>query len=238
MAYKTEYYTVEETRSRVNFVNFDDVGICRPKFIYFKVSGLWPNKRHFAFFDRINVSNYINTDNRNITDYGSLSRNDQLRNPGDKYTSETGFPQELGGPDTAIYSDANGVIEGIFYLQSNSALNFPNGTRTFEFFDTTRADPDIAISYAAATYVSDGGIENYETEYYTVVVEKSKQVWVPDPPSNTSSSSNNDNDAYTSPYATVYNSSGRVGTFTYTGSGTPDHTVQVSTSSDWTRTGD
>ena len=197
MPYVTEYYTEEVTYSRINFVNFDDIGICRPKFIYFKVSGLWPNKRHFAFFDRINVSNYINTDNRNITDYGLLGRNDPLRNPGDKYASENGFPAELGGPDQAIYSDANGVIEGIFYLQSNASLNFPNGTRTFEFFDTTSADPDTAISYAAATYVSDGGIENYETEYYTVEEEKSRQVWEPDPPSNNSNSNNNDDDGPT-----------------------------------------
>jgi hypothetical protein len=74
MPYVTETLTIE--KSKVDFTGFDDVAICRPKFIYFEVDGLMPNTRHFAFFDSTNVTNYINTSIATIDAFSNLGRND------------------------------------------------------------------------------------------------------------------------------------------------------------------
>lgn len=182
----TESYTYYQTKSRVNYDGFEDISIARPLFIYFKVDGLRPNTRHFFFFDNKNVTNYVNTDSVNINDYYNLPRNDPKRTPGEKYTSETGFPTALGGPTSEIYSSDTGTIEGVFYLQSNNTLNFPAGTRTFSCVDVSVLDLENAISLSQQQFVIDGGIEKYSVEYYKVkktgTRSYSYKVWVDDPP--------------------------------------------------------
>jgi len=161
------------TRSRVNFTGFDDATIARPKFIYFKVIGLRPQDRHFFYFDGVNVTNYVNTDEA-VDDFYGLPRNSNKRNPGDKYITETGFPTELGGPTAEIFSDTNGTIEGVFYLQSNDDLNFPTGNREFTVLNISEYDIAGSTSTSTEIFTIDGGIENYETEYYKVYVAPAK----------------------------------------------------------------
>lgn len=155
------------TRSRETYTGFEDISICRPRFIFFKVSGLRPNTRHFVFFDKINVTNYVNTDSFTYAQRETLSRNSVLRNPGEKYVGETGFPAEQGGPTSVIRSDDAGEIEGCFYLQSNGDLNFPAGNRQMVFLDISAYKPLEAISYATTSFTVDGGIEDYLRTYYT-----------------------------------------------------------------------
>lgn len=155
------------TRSRETYTGFEDIPICRPRFIFFKVAGLRPNTRHFVFFDKVNVTNYVNTDSFTYAQRETLSRNSVLRNPGEKYVSETGFPTEQGGPTSVIRSDDAGEIEGCFYLQSNGDLNFPAGNRQMVFLDISAYKPLEAISYATASFTVDGGIEDYLRTYYT-----------------------------------------------------------------------
>ena len=164
----TESYTYYVTKSRSVYTGFDDVTIARPKFIYFRVSGLRPNERHFFFFDNINVTNYVSTDSVTVEDFYSLSKDDARRNPGEKYVDETGFPTALGGPTSEIYSDDTGTIEGVFYMQSNDALSFPAGTRNFTVLDISKFDPTNSTSQATQEFTSDGGIENYRIDYYQV----------------------------------------------------------------------
>lgn len=173
---RVESTTIYTTQSRSVFTGFDDVAIARPKFIYFKVSGLRPNDRHFFFFDGINVTNYVTTDAVTVEDFYNLPRNDSRRNPGEKYKSATGFPTELGGPTSEIYSDDTGTIEGVFYLQSNSTLSFPAGTRNFTILDISKFSPNTATSQATQEFTSDGGVENYRIDYYTVATPSSKTV--------------------------------------------------------------
>jgi len=164
----TESYTYYVTKSRSVYTGFDDVTIARPKFIYFRVSGLRPNERHFFFFDNINVTNYVSTDSVTVEDFYNLSKDDARRNPGEKYVAETGFPTALGGPTSEIYSDDTGSIEGVFYLQSNDALSFPAGTRNFTVLDISKYSPNESTSQATQEFTSDGGVENYRIDYYSV----------------------------------------------------------------------
>jgi hypothetical protein len=163
-----ESYTYYVTKSRSVYTGFDDVTIARPKFIYFRVSGLRPNERHFFFFDNINVTSYVSTDSVTVEDFYGLSKDDSRRNPGEKYVDETGFPTALGGPTSEIYSDDTGTIEGVFYMQSNDALSFPAGTRNFTVLDISKFDATNSTSQATQEFTSDGGIENYKIDYYQV----------------------------------------------------------------------
>jgi hypothetical protein len=172
----TESYTYYVTKSRSVYTGFDDITIARPKFIYFRVSGLRPNERHFFFFDNINVTNYVNTSTVTANDFYNLSKNDPQRNPGEKYVNETGFPTELGGPTSEIYSDDTGTIEGVFYLQSNDALSFPAGTRNFTVLDISKFAPAQSTSQATQEFTSDGGIEDYRIDYYRVARTGTRQV--------------------------------------------------------------
>jgi len=188
----TETYYVSVTNSRSNYTGFNDVTIARPKFIYFQATGLRPNARHFVFFDKVNVTNYVNTSIGTINDFNNLSRNDPKRNPGEKYINETGFPTALGGPTASIFSDDEGKIDGVFYLQSNSTTNFPTGTRILSVLDISTYAPDAATSYCSGQFTIDGGIENYSVSYYTTQEARTRYVADPapdpDPPSNNGSS--------------------------------------------------
>lgn len=176
--YRDETYTYEVEQSSTDFSGFDDITVCRPKLIYFKVTGLRPNTRHFAFLDTTNVTNFINTSIATINDFKNLGRNDRKRNPGELYVNETGFPTALGGPTGSIFSNAEGKIEGVFYLQSNATVNFPAGTRKLAFIDISALNPEVSLSYANGIYSANGGIENYNVNYYTVQKTGTRQVWV------------------------------------------------------------
>ena len=163
------------TKYRTSYTGFSDATICRPKFIFFRVTGLRPNTRHFAFFDKVNVTNYINVDLYNYDTRAGLDRNSLLRNPGEKYRGETGFPADFGGPSSVMRSDDAGTIEGCFYLQSNNSINFPTGNRQLVFLDISSYKPNEAISYAVASFTADGGIENYLLSRY----QKRVRYWDP-----------------------------------------------------------
>ena len=132
---RTAYRTAYETREQD--IGFDRIPVIRPNFTYFSFSGLRPNTPHWIFFDGKNVTKWTNT-SYNAADYNNLERNDPIRIPGEKYIDSTAFPTELGGPTAAsgpVYTDASGNLDGLFYIQSNSALSFPTGNRTLAVLD-------------------------------------------------------------------------------------------------------
>ena len=194
-AYKTAYETMEEN------LGYDLIPIIRPNFTYFSFSGLRPNSPHWIFFDGKRITHFCNT-SYNAADYNALSRNDSIRNPGDKYIHETAFPTELGGPTAAagqpVYSDAQGNLDGLFYIQSNATTSFPTGNRTLVVTDISILDKEECLSWAQAEYSAIGEYELYyqfqqayqeayeETYQYTTSYEEeyqyNVQTWVDDPP--------------------------------------------------------
>lgn len=84
----------------------------------------------------------------------------------------------------ALYSDANGEINGVFVIPNNTGISFPVGKRKFTLYDTAqRADITDELrrrrstSYASAWYVAHGSnvtithqIERTETTTVTTVV--------------------------------------------------------------------
>jgi hypothetical protein len=180
MAWVTVYDTV--TRTAEQDLGYDLIPICRPKFVFFKFSGLRPSTPHWIFFDGKEVTKWVNT-SYTLDDYNNSSRNSNLRNPGDSYLNATSFPSSLGGPTAAsgpIGSDATGSIEGVFYIQSNASLSFSTGKKVLSAIDISVPNKQNSLSYAQAEYSAIGQNQLYYEYQYQEQVPR--QVWVEPPP--------------------------------------------------------
>lgn len=204
MSYVTKYRNVTkegtrevtEERYRTDTANlgYEEIPLHRPKIIYFEFQGLRPNIPHWIFFDGVQVTNYCNT-SKTLSDITNAASDSPYREPGDQFINETGFPADLGGPTgTPLYSDANGELSGLFYLQSNSTLNFNTSVDGLNFvaIDISVLDRDEALSYGAVKFYGVGQNQlwyEYQvaydytyTETYTYTEKESYKVYVPPAP--------------------------------------------------------
>ena len=161
-------YTVNVPGPRI--VTQSTIPYQRSKFVFFRATNLRPNTRFFAFYNNKNVSDWINTSIA-FTYFGSLPRESQYLDAGNRYDDATQFPSKLGGP-TDIYSNADGVIEGVFLIPNTSALRFPTGTNTFTLIDISRLDLETAISYADTNFTSSGMLETSQDQTVSTRVVK------------------------------------------------------------------
>lgn len=186
MAYETRTRVLSNTRTLVRDLGYELIPICRPKFVFFQYVGLRPSTPHWMFFDGQDVTKWVNT-SYSINDFNDGPRNSDFRSPGDKFLAATSFPASLGGPTAAsgpIYSNANGILEGVFYIQSNASTSFPIGRRTLTAIDVSNLNKDNSLSYADAVYSAIGQYELFYEFEETYQTSEQYQVWVPDPPVN------------------------------------------------------
>jgi hypothetical protein len=127
----------------------------RSRRVYFKAVGLIPFQRYWPFFDNVDVSAWVKqepfvTFTGTVEDYG------------DRYQSAVAHPWG----QTNLVSDANGVIEGSFFLPSGSPTGttprFRTGTRAFRLINTSVNNPVQATSFATNSYLAQGVIETRE----------------------------------------------------------------------------
>lgn len=185
MPYETRYRDIQKTGE----LGYDSIPLHRPKFIYFEFTGLRPNVPHWVFFGGIEVTKFCNT-SYSKSDYESASRNSVLKEPGEQFTNATQFPTggglpysgptASGGPTAPVYSDANGVLSGVFYLQSNTTYNWnlKIGGTELMVIDVSNANKDNAYSVGTGLFRGIGQYENY----YNYTVQESYEVWVEPPP--------------------------------------------------------
>lgn len=153
-------YTVNVPGPRI--VTQSSIPYQRSKFVFFRATNLRPNTRFFAFYNNKDVSNWINTSTP-FTYYGTLPRESPYLEVGNIYNTNTGFPTKLGGP-TDIYSNAEGIVEGVFLIPNTAALRFPTGTNKFTLIDISVLDLQEAISYAAADFTASGMLTTYQDQ--------------------------------------------------------------------------
>lgn len=185
MPYETRYRDIQKTGE----LGYDNIPLHRPKFIYFEFTGLRPNVPHWVFFGGIEVTKFCNT-SYSKADYESASRNSVLKEPGEQFINATEFPTggglpysgptSSGGPTGPVYSDANGVLSGVFYLQSNTTYNWnlKIGGTELMVIDVSNANKDNAYSVGTGLFRGIGQYENY----YNYTVQESYEVWVEPPP--------------------------------------------------------
>ena len=134
----------------------------RNKFIFFKASGLRPNTRYFPFFDGIDISDWVQAGSGSFQYVAGLAVGSVLLDAGEKYKNSANYPNDLGGPTAEIFSDTNGVVEGIFFVPNKDSIKFLTGTRTFTLIDTSVLDFANAMSYVDAMFEAKGTLKVYQ----------------------------------------------------------------------------
>jgi hypothetical protein len=135
----------------------------RSRLVYFKVEGLRPNSRMFAYFDDVHVSSWVRQQST-FVQHGSTTTD-----YGDVHNTATQYPFE-GGP-TTLTTDATGKLIGSFFIPNTSALRFRTGTRQFKLLDvepqagqTTVTGFGDSVSRGTAPYTATGIIERVEQD--------------------------------------------------------------------------
>lgn len=139
-----------EIGDRVVEVNF--APFIRSRIITFKGSRLKPNTEVYAFFDGIDVSNFVRTE----TAFLKHSEND---NP--VINGKNTLAAHPVGAST-LTTDANGEVIGSFFIPNNDTVFFKSGTREFKLTDDANNNDSFATTQATANYSAKGLIETKE----------------------------------------------------------------------------
>jgi len=131
----------------------------RSRKVFFNATGLRPNTQFFAFFNDVSVAAWVREETfvhhaEGVTDYSS-----------GQYRAN----QHPDGISTLI-SDANGTIEGSFFIPSTTSIAFATGSAVFKLLDVSAANNGNAISQARATFTSSGEIVNSQEEWSSTQV--------------------------------------------------------------------
>ena len=103
----------------------------------------------FPFFDGVDVSNWVRS--------GSFTRIATTDNEaGNRYDRNTGHPD---GGGTSLFTDAEGKVEGEFFIPNTDTERFRTGVREFKLLDISVNNEEDATSMAVAAYVAQGVLE-------------------------------------------------------------------------------
>ena len=124
----------------------------RSRRVSFKAEGLKPNHRFFPFFDGVDVSNWTRS--------GSFTRIATTDNEvGNRYDRNSGHPD---GGGTSLFSDAEGKVEGEFFIANTDAQRFRTGIREFKLLDITANNEEDATSIGVTTYAAQGVLDTFQ----------------------------------------------------------------------------
>ena len=131
----------------------------RSQKIFFKAEGLRPNSKVFAFFDGVDVADWVNDEafsyhSDNTTDYGNT------------YNRATTHPDGAA----TLQTDDDGKVEGSFFIPSTTAIRFRTGAREFKILDISVNNDDNALSIARALYTATGYLDTRRKEYMSTRV--------------------------------------------------------------------
>ena len=138
----------------VNFVPF-----VRSRKIFFRAQLLKPNTKFFAFFDGVDVSNFVREES--YTEFASQTGVDT-------FEGLTAHPSGAGN----LISDSTGKIEGSFIIPRNSSLQFLTGVREFRLSDNSANNVNLETSYAEAQYHAQGLLESVESRVVSTKVPR------------------------------------------------------------------
>jgi len=124
----------------------------RSRRVSFKAEGLKPNHRFFPFFDGTDVSNWTRS--------GSFTRIATTDNEvGNRYDRNSGHPD---GGGTSLFSDAEGKVEGEFFIPNTDSLRFRTGIREFKLLDITVNNEEDATSIGVTAYAAQGVLDTMQ----------------------------------------------------------------------------
>lgn len=120
----------------------------RSRKIYLKAHGLTPYTRYWPFFDGTSVDSWCR-----LEAYKKISTDPE--DVGQRYLTATGHPEG----SSQLISDANGNIEGSFFIPSRTDLRFRTGTRQFVLNNVSSINSDDGTSTANGLFTASGVLE-------------------------------------------------------------------------------
>ena len=143
-------------------VNRTFIPFMRTRKIFFRAQGLKPNTRHFPFFGNKSVSSWVKQETfRNISTVDS-----------DFSSGYNAITQHPNTPTSTLLTDANGKLEGSFFLPNTADIKFAAGDKTFTLIDITKNNEEDCTSLAAAKYYAQGvTIHRQQTVLSTRIVD-------------------------------------------------------------------
>ena len=120
----------------------------RSRRVSFICQGMKPNTRVFPFFDGVAVDNWVKSDTFTRV---AVTNNEA----GNRYDRNSGHPDGA----TSLFTNAEGVVEGEFFIPNGSGLRFRTGTRELKLLDITADNEDDATSIGVAAFTSAGTLE-------------------------------------------------------------------------------
>ena len=139
-----------EIGDRVVEVNF--APFIRSRIVTFKGSRMKPNTEVYAFFDGIDVSDFVRSESTFI-------RHSENDNP--VVNGKNTITSHPVGAST-LTTDANGDVIGSFFIPNNTSNFFRTGSREFKLTDDPNNNDSFATTQATATYSAKGLIETKE----------------------------------------------------------------------------
>ena len=175
----TDRVVSDETIREVVGERVVDVAIIpfmRSRMIHFRAFGLTPNQQYYAFFDETDVNNFVREE-------AFVRMSDDPEDFGNRFQNATVHPDGA----TSLTSDANGVLEGSFFIPNTNALRFRTGRREFRLANANSARAANSTSLASGFYEANGVIETVEqtiqsTRVITVRGERNVVDTTPPPP--------------------------------------------------------
>ena len=112
-----------------------------------------PNTKLFAYFDGINVTDWCKSDT-------FVRHSDAPTTFGNRHNGALGHPE--GSSD--LITDANGTIQGSFFIPSTSNLRFSTGTKELILIDITNTNFESATTYGKQNFTSAGVLQTRQRD--------------------------------------------------------------------------
>ena len=132
----------------------------RSREVYFFARGLLPNTTHSAFFDGVDVTSWCREES-----FQRISSS-TVQNSTSQNNTATSHPDG----STALISNANGEIEGSFFIPNTPSLRFRAGRREFKLRESAATTDANALSLGLASYTAQGTLEVRETTVTRTVI--------------------------------------------------------------------
>lgn len=140
----------EEIGDRI--VSVTAIPFMRSKKVYFRAQGLIPNTRYYAFFDDVDVADWVREES-SFTRYSATE---------EEWSNLNRLATSHPDGSTNLVSDENGSIVGSFFIPSSPTIKFRTGSKIFKLLNITSSDEANATSYCQSIFTSAGVLENRE----------------------------------------------------------------------------
>ena len=147
----------------VNFVPF-----IRSRKIYFKATRLKPNTKVYAFFDGVDMSNFVREEG-SFVDYSSSTN-------ASNYLNASVHPDGI----SELITNTDGEVIGSFVIPNTEVLKFKTGQRSFRLTNSATNDLKYVDTSAEAVYFAQGLLNTVENQVVSTRVPHINRTQVSD----------------------------------------------------------